>query len=452
MFRVHHLALCIVIALLCSSADADWLRFRGPNGTGVAESGAPVTFGEGENLRWKAKLPGRGVSSPIVVGDKVLVTCYSGYGMGGENERIEDLKRHLVCVDRASGEIDWKSSVAAAQPEDPFEGIGVPRHGYASHTPVSDGTHVYAFFGKSGVYAYDLDGNELWNKSVGTDSGPRGWGSSASPIVHGDSVIVNASDEAQSLVWLDKESGEEKYRAGPADALVDVWGTPVLMETPNGPEVVVSASGEVLGLNAATGKLSWYAVGGTTGPRASALAGNGIVYVMNGSRRGVGGVAVKVGGSKDVSESHTLWKTQASVDYATPVLHDGHLYSVGGGGVLTCLNAESGERVFQKRLATGETVSDDDGGGRRRGGGGMRRGQGGPPTNGGDYASPVLADGRIYVTTDSGTIYVVAASPEFELLATNDMSFDSSGFGGTPAVSDGQLFLRSHTHLYCLGE
>ena len=459
MHRVCLLVWLGVIMPIVSPAQADWLRFRGPNGTGIAESTAPTTFGEQENLKWKAPLPGRGVSCPIVVGDRVFVTCYSGYGLGGNDEQIENLKRHLVCLDRKSGEILWQSEVAAKLPEDPFAGIGVPRHGYASHTPVSDGTHVFAFFGKSGVYAYDLEGNSLWNQSVGTGSGPNQWGSSASPVVHQDYVIVNASDEAKSIVWLDKRTGEEKFRAKLAERLVNVWGTPVLMDTPGGPELVISASGEVLGLNAANGTLKWHAVGGTEGPRASALAGKGTVYVLSGSRGGVGAVALTPGGSDDVSDSQVVWNNQTATGFATPVLYNGLLFSVNN-GVLICLNAESGERVYQTRLATGEAVGGEESAGPRRpggmrrrggGGGGGPRGAGGPPTNAGDYASPVLADGKIYVTTNSGTVYVVAAKPEFELLATNDMTFDTSGFGATPAVSHGDLFLRSHTHLYCVG-
>ena len=146
-------------------------------------------------MKWKLELPGKGVSSPIVVGDKVFVTAYSGYGVERGEGTIDDLKRHLICVDRNSGKILWNKSVESKVKEDPYSGAGVPAHGYASHTPVSDGERVFVFYGKSGVVAYDLDGKELWQKSVGTESGRMRWGSAASPIVHEDLVIVNASDE-----------------------------------------------------------------------------------------------------------------------------------------------------------------------------------------------------------------------------------------------------------------
>jgi outer membrane protein assembly factor BamB len=466
LLRVSLLSGFAAIALSGTSMGGDWSRFRGPNGSGVADSGAPIKFGESENLKWKSDLPGRGCSSPIVVGDKVFVTCYSGYGTGGQDQKLEDLKRHLVCVDRNSGETVWTKTVAVKLPEDPFDG-NISSHGYASNTPVSDGKHVFAFFGKSGVHAYDLDGNELWVRAVGTGSGRQRWGSGASPIVFEDFVVVNASDEAESIIWLDKKTGKEMYRAE-ADGLAGVWSTPIVSTSEHGPEVVISAAGEIWGLNATNGKLRWYAAGGSDGPRASVLGGDGVVYAM--SNRGGRAVAVRLGGKGDVSESNTIWDGSTQAEYATPLLHDGYLYSFSR-DVVTCLEAESGDRVFQKRLSSGESVADEQGGdrgGRARGGGqrggperggqfgggGGRGGGGGgrPPGNKGDYASPVLADGKIYMASNSGTVFVIAATPKFELLATNDMTFDSSGFGGTPAISDGQMFLRSHTHLYCIAE
>lgn len=464
MLRFSLLSLAVV-ATIGTGFAADWTRFRGPNGTGVADSAIPTKFGQTENMKWKIELPGRGCSSPIVVGDKVFVTCYSGYGTGGEEEQLENLQRHLVCVERGSGKILWNRTISVKMPEDPFVG-NISSHGYASHTPVSDGERVFAFFGKSGVYAFDLEGNELWNTGVGTGSGRQRWGSGASPIVYEGFVVVNASDEAESLVWLDKYSGKEMHRAT-ADGLAGVWSTPVVATSEHGPEVVISAAGEIWGLNATNGKLRWYAAGGSDSPRASVLTQGNVVYAM--SNRGGRAVAVELGGKGDVSDSNTLWDGPTQAEYATPIMHDGHLYSYSR-DVVTCIEAETGRRVFQKRLSSGETVADDQGSTRRggggrfggggggfggqfrgRGGGGGGRG-GGAPGNRGDYASPVLADGKIYVTTNSGMIYVVAASPEFEQLAANDLTFDKSGFGGTPAISNGQMFLRSHTHLYCIAE
>lgn len=468
MFR-KSLRLGVAVCLLSGhglfsvqDANADWLRFRGPNGTGIAESDAPVEFSSDKNLKWKLELPGRGVSSPIVVGDKVFVTCYSGYGMGNNDGKIEDLKRHLVCVDRASGKTLWTKTVIATQPEDPYRPPGVTTHGYASNTPVSDGKQVYAFFGKSGVYAYDLDGNEIWNQSVGNEPSFKGFGSAASPIVSDKHVIVNASDESLSMVWLNKETGEITHKAE-ADALAECWSTPAIVGEGDSAEVVISVIGEIWGMNATTGKLRWYANGvNSRNAQVSVLVGdNDVVYAT-----GEEAYAIKPGGKGDVSDSNTLWEGRVRAQYATPVLHNGHLFSISG-SVVECVDATNGERVFQERLPSGSSKSSDAGneppadrgfngggfggrGGGGRGGGG-RGGRGGPG-GGGDYASPVLAGDKIYVTMSSGVIHVIQADSTFKHLAANDLSADKSGFGATPAISDGQILLRSNTHLYCVGE
>jgi outer membrane protein assembly factor BamB len=231
MVSRHAIAAVGLAVLFSTTAHADWLRFRGPNGSGIGESDAPTEFSADKNLKWKLELPGQGVSSPIVVGDKVFVTCYSGYGF--EDGELEDLKRHLICAGRNSGELLWKKTVDAKMPEDDWRPPGIPTHGYASNTPASDGTHVFAFFGKSGVYAYDLDGNEVWNQSVGNEPSLKGFGSAASPIVTEEHVIVNAADESLSIFWLDKKTGKEVHRAQ-ADGLGECWTTPVLVK--NGEE------------------------------------------------------------------------------------------------------------------------------------------------------------------------------------------------------------------------
>lgn len=433
----------VVSLWLSASAQADWPRFRGPNGSGVSTSDAPVEFGESKNLAWKTELPGRGISSPIVVGDRVFVTCYSGYGMGDNQGQIEDLKRHLVCVDRNSGKTLWTKTVKAKMPEDAYRPPGVTTHGYASNTPVSDGTHVFAFFGKSGVYAYDLDGNEVWNQSVGHEPSYKGFGSAASPIVTDTQVIVNAADESLAIVWLDKKTGEVQHRAE-ADGLGECWTTPVLVKNGDKSEIAISVIGEIWGLSNETGKLRWYADGvNSRNAQVSLIVDDGVVYAT-----GEEAYAVRVDGKGDVSKSNTVWEGRIRSSYATPVLVNGHLFSVSG-SVVECVNATSGERVFQERLPSSASGGNDQrggGGGRGRGGfGGGRGGRGGA-----DYASPVVANGKIYSMTNSGSVHVIEAKPEFKVLASNDMSFDKSGFGATPAISDDSLFLRSNSHLYCV--
>ena len=160
MFLAGATAACFVSMVTLTQAG-DWARFRGPNGTGISADSDPLptTFSETENLKWKVALPGAGVSCPIVVGDKVFVTCYSGYGADPQNRgEMKDLKRHLICIDRETGKTLWEKIVEAVLPEDEYTGPGVDQHGYASHTPVSDGKNVYVFYGKSGVLAYTVYG------------------------------------------------------------------------------------------------------------------------------------------------------------------------------------------------------------------------------------------------------------------------------------------------------
>ena len=202
-------SLLFISLTLCSlslSANAeDWMRFRGPKGTGVATDDAktPTKFDDDENIVWKIDLPGAGASAPIIVGDKIILTAYSGYGQSRKKVgKMDKLKRHVLCYSKTDGEKLWQKDYDPHLPEDPYSGMGVPEHGYASSTPASDGKHVYVFFGKSGVYALDLDGNELWHTDVGTGSGKMKWGSASSPVLAGDVIIVNATDESKSIVGL----------------------------------------------------------------------------------------------------------------------------------------------------------------------------------------------------------------------------------------------------------
>lgn len=441
------IATLIALGFANTPASADWPRFRGPNGSGIGESDAPTEFGEKKNMKWKVELPGRGISSPIVVGDKVFVTSYSGYG-GDLGSNIEDLKRHLICVDRTSGKILWKKTVDAKMPEDAWRPPGVTTHGYASNTPVSDGEHVYAFFGKSGVHAFDMDGKKVWEQSVGQERSNKGFGSAASPIIVGDKLVVNAADESYSIVWLDKKTGKELHRAE-AQGLSECWTTPVEVNVGGKSEIAISVIGEIWGLSNKTGQLNWYANGvNARNAQVSVIAQDGIVYAT-----GQEAYAVKAGGKNDISKSNTVWDGRLSARYATPVLVNGNLYTTSG-TVIEAVSAKTGERVFQGRLPSSGAASGRGGfGGDRGGRGGFGGGRGGfGGRGGGDYASPVVAKDKIYFTTNAGKVHVIAATSEFKLIATNDMSFDKSGFGATPAVSDGCLFLRSNTHLYCVGQ
>ena len=428
---------CTVLGALvvfCSTAmAADWPRFRGPLGNGVASDSdaVPSMWSPSVNLAWKVPLPGPGASSPIIVGNKVLVTCYSGYGLTQENPgQIEDLVRHLVCVDLKTGETLWQKDVKVSLPEDPYSGIGVTAHGYASHTPVSDGKNVYAFFGKSGVHAFDLDGNKLWQADVGKESDPPKWGSSSSPIVFGDIVIVTASAESQSIIGFDKNTGKEVWRAEAA-GLDGMWGTPTLVQVDaDRTDLVMCVSKELWGLDPATGKMRWFAKATDAEQAYSSVILDGKrVFAVTG--RGGGSVALDVGGSGDISDSNTVWSGIVNGSFGSPVKAGSKIY-VASRGVITSMDAETGDRDKQVRLRGALET-----GGRF---GSL------------DYASPIVVGDRLLYLNGSGQVYVFETGDELKQVAVNRVTADKEVFWGTPAVSDGRLVMRSSKHLYCVAD
>ena len=177
--------LALLALLLNSLCGEEWTRFRGNGGAGISlTSKTPTTWSDTEHVKWRADLPGPGSSSPVTTGDRVFITCYSG----ADGNSTENLKRYLVCLDRVEGKELWSKEINARQPEDPYRGF-LTEHGYASNSPVTDGKNVYVFFGKSGVFAYDLEGKELWKRHLGSDSTRKQWGSAASPVLVGDVLI-----------------------------------------------------------------------------------------------------------------------------------------------------------------------------------------------------------------------------------------------------------------------
>ncbi len=433
----------------------DWSRFRGPNGQGISSDGAvPTEWGDdSKNLKWKLALPGPGQSSPIVVGDKVFVTCWSGYGMTRDNLGDQkELLRHLVCINRNTGEIIWDKTVEPYLPEETYQGM-FAENGYASHTPVSDGTFIYVFFGKSGVFAFDMNGEQIWQRSVGTENDRRGWGTASSPILVDNLLIVPATIESKSMLALNKQTGEIVWQKE-AQGFDSTWGTPVVVELENGQkEIVFSVPYEIWAFNPETGKLNWYCESVDSDSICSSIAEHdGIVYVIEG--RSGGAVAVKTGGKGDVTKTNVLWSGRNRGRISTPIYYEGRLHWVTG-GIASCIDAKTGEEVYQSRLQASSTSSEstqntpldrEESGDRDRSGG--RAGRGGP--GGQSYSSPVVADGKLYYFDRSGNGYVIKLGQEFEQIAVNKFTSDSSDFNGTPAVSNGQLFVRSNTHLYCI--
>ena len=409
----------------------DWARFRGPDGSGVAgdSESLPTSWSPSANLSWKTPLPGPGVSSPIVVSGKVFVTCYSGYGLSQENPgEIENLMRHLVCVDLETGKILWQKDIKATLPEDPFSGIGVVAHGYASHTPVSDGTNVYAFFGKSGVHAFDLDGDELWHADVGKESDPTKWGSSSSPVIYEDTVIVTASAESQAIIGLDKTTGRELWRQE-AEGLDGMWGTPTLVKIDEErTDLVMCVAKELWGLDPNSGKLRWYAnATGAEQAYASVILGGTRVFAFTG--RGGGSIAIDAGGKGDVSRTNTVWTGSLTASFGSPVSHKSRLYVVSR-GVVTVVNSETGDKINQVRLE----------GAQRTGGrfGSL------------DYSSPVVVGDRMFYLNGSGQMFVFDLGDELLQVAVNRVTADKELFGGSPGIGSGRLVIRSTKHLYCV--
>ncbi len=406
----------------------DWPQFRGPDADNTsAESGPPLTWSESKNLLWKTPLPGPGSSSPIVVGDKLFVTCYSGYG---ENSRdpgdMADLRRHLVCVRTTDGKILWNSTVPAELPEDPFRGY-LTEHGYASSTPVSDGERVYVFFGKTGALAFDMSGKRLWQVGLGKESDRRRWGSASSPILYKDFVIVAAAEESQSIRALDRATGKEVWKAQ-AGMLKLTYNTPVLADAGGGrTDLIVAVPDELWGLNPDTGKITWHAetnIPGNVSP--SVCLHDGHVFAFGGFPR-QGSIAVRLGGKGDVSKTHIKWTSRLSPYVPTPLLYDGRFHWVDRRGYAQCMDAKSGESVYREPLQSAEIK---------------------PKV----YASPVCVGDRLYATTRNAGTFVLQAGPRFKQLACNRFPSDKTDFNGTPAISGGRFYLRSNQKLYAVGE
>ncbi|HIF32089.1 MAG TPA: serine/threonine protein kinase [Planctomycetes bacterium] len=391
---------------------ADWPQFRGPTGDGVSADKAIATkWGDEKNLLWKLEIPGKGFSSPIVVGNFVIITCYSDAARD-----LKNLKRHLICVDRKTGKIAWSKTFTseATEVRGPSFGTG---HGYASHTPVSDGERIYVLFGSSGVRAFDMKGKELWKEGVGSDNASM-FGSAASPILYKDRLIVTAGAESKSILALDKKTGKELWKAE-GSSLTRCYCTPSIVKNAAGTdELVISVPYEVWGLNLENGKLKWYAETSVdTNSCPSLVTQDDIIYVIGG--RSGGRAAIRSGGKDDVTESHVLWSTRGGSYVPSPILHRGHLYWVNDRGIVNCVDAKTGEEVARKRI------------------------------DGQFYASAVLNNDRLYLVSRFGGTAVLSATPELEEIARNRLS-DDSDFSASPAVSDGQLILRSDRFLYCI--
>ncbi len=419
------LALPILLAALSPlAAAANWPQWRGPTGQGIVDDKrVPLEWSESKNLLWKSPLPGAGNSTPVVWGDRIFLTAADG------------AKRIVLCHSLKDGKELWRVDAADKAPKEPT----YPWNGYASPSCVTDGKHVWAFFGTPGLFCYTVEGKEVWKKSFGViKNGP--WGTGASPFLHGDSVIINldndggggAGDAPAALVALVKDTGRPKWstpRSGDRG-----FSTPRLMKSAEGrTDMILNGPGALIGYDPDTGREVWRMLRPKAGDKEKfgepVPADDGQrLFVLSG-RTGPFQIA-KIPGKGDVTKSHVTHNGTRSKgahrDVSSPVIANGRAYVADTKGFLTCYDLESGKELFNRVI-----------------------GKRGAKTN----SSLLLLNGTILVLMDDGNTVVVEPGAEYKEVAQNRLGKGQPlEFGASPAVADGKLLLRSQTHLYCVGE
>ncbi|MHC4191929.1 MAG: PQQ-binding-like beta-propeller repeat protein, partial [Planctomycetota bacterium] len=373
-----------------------------------------------KNIVWKTELPGLGTSSPIVLGTNIYLTCYSGYAESiREPGEMQELMRHLVCLDRNSGKILWSKKFTPKLPESKYRSGNESRHGYASSTLATDGKRLYAFFGISGVYGFDLDGNTLWNTDVG--SGTHGWGSGTSPLLYRNLVIVNASVESESLIALDRDTGQIVWRT---PGIKKCWSSPMLVQAGDQQELVLNVPHKLTGFDPDTGDELWHCDGIPDGYLCPTVITHEDVVFAIGGRKNTA-IAVRAGGRDNVTQTHVLWTADKGSIVSSPVYLNGYLYWCHESrGKIYCLDAKTGNVVYEESLT---------------------------PKPGLIYASITAADGKLYAPSREKGTYVLAAKPEFQQLAVNQFQDDPSRTNASMAVSNNQLIMRTDKVIYCIG-
>ncbi len=423
------LAACLLTAALPSRA-AHWPAWRGAKADGIStEKNLPVKWSKDENVRWRVPLPEAGNSTPIVWGERIFLT-----------QPVGD-RRTLLCLNRADGKQLWQAGVTTKEKE--------PTHGtnpFCSASPVTDGERVIVSFASDGLFCYDFSGKELWKR---TDLGRQIhiWGAATSPVIHGNLCFLNfGPGETTYLLAVDKTTGKTVWRndepggdaGGPPPTAKDVpkdpkqpaprgkwlgsWTTPVLINEGGRDSLLMAWPGRLCALDPATGKERWTATGLTPLHYTSPIHANGIVVAMSGF--GGSALAVRTGGSGDVTESKRLWHHPRSPQrIGSGVIHEGHIYIHNDPGTAMCLNLETGKEVWSQRLVGGAAT-------------------------GANWSSMLLADGKCYTITQGGDCFVFKASTTFELFATNPLG-ERSNSSLVPA--DGALLIRTHKALWCIG-
>jgi outer membrane protein assembly factor BamB len=356
----------------------------------------------------------------VTFGDHIYLTAYTGYGLTADNPgNPADLVRHVYCISLKDGKVLWTKALPAPDEKNEFNTWAVALHGFASSTPVVDKTGVYIFFGAGGVYAFSHEGEQRWQVSVGTGSHVFGTGNS--PVLYDDMVIVNASVECGDLIALRKADGSEVWRQ---KGMVQSWSTPAIYKSAAGKnELALTIQDKVLAFDPANGEPLWNCAGIADYICPSIVVHDGVLFASG--ARASQMLAIRSGGTGDVTDSHKLWSVAKGSNVSSPVYRDGYLYWAKESGILYCAKADTGEIAYEERLT---------------------------PDPGLIYASPLLADGKIYyVSREKGT-FVVPAKPEFKILAHNTLDGDDSIFNASPVpVGKGELLLRSDKFLYRVG-
>jgi outer membrane protein assembly factor BamB len=399
---------------------APWPAWRGPAGTGVClETNLPLHWSATENVRWKAPLPEPGQSTPVVWGERIFVSQAVEKGN----------RRTLLCFDRADGALRWQVGVAYAGDEPSH-----PSNPRCSSSPVTDGERVIVWFGSAGLYCYDFEGRELWHRDLGEQR--HIWGNASSPVLHGDVCYLNFGPGQRTfLIAVDKRTGKTRWHVDEPGGdsgeerpgrdkppWIGSWSTPILIQSGNREELVLSWPKRVAAFDPQTGKEFWTCSGLNPLVYTSPIYQDGIVVGMG----GYGGMAlaVRAGGAGDVTETRRLWhhpKTKQRIGSA--VIAGQSIFILDDPGVAECIDLKTGRRLWEERLM-------------------------GKSARNSSWSSMVLAGDRIYVVNQSGDTFILRASPTFEVLATNSLAETTMA---SIAPSDGNLFIRTHRHLWCIG-
>lgn len=427
--------------LFCFTLQAaNWPQWRGPSGDGVsAERDVPVTWSE-DSLAWSVNLRGLGVSSPVVWGDKVFVTYQIGAGrlrpgnhpslvqggdplaagetpLGGSRATSGDeVAFALAAFHAGTGRLLWE---IALPPEGEFPEVH-QKTNMANPSPVTDGERVYAWFATGQLIAADMNGQTLWTRSLGLDLGAFdiGWGHSSSPTLHEDKVVLVCYQVGFStLLALDKTTGEEIWR-NERDAGVISYSTPLIVDGPDGKEMIVNSGFGVEAYDPNTGERLWLYEEPNNFPIPAPVFRDGVVYLNRGYRSSPY-MGIRVGGRGNIAESHVAWRSATGGPYISSLVeYQGLLYMANGQGIVTCIDAATGQRIWQERL-------------------------------GGVYsASPVAADGKIYLSSETGEMLVLEAGREAKVVARNKLDGHTLA---SPAISDGKIFIRFDDRLVAVG-